>query len=290
MSHSKYLIMDNNEGPEDGPFSLDELGEMAKQGSITPEFLIRVDGEDQDWMSIQEDQALADQLFPPRKVPVLKKRTSAPEEASDKSPSAAPKEGASSKSPPKVQEKPPPSNSEDQDRLVDVRDLLAASSGSGTPAGRRAQRRERWQQWAVSLSTPGLILGLLLSAAAFGISERTLLEEAWGDMGSLLRQPVLLLAGLDVLFAALLLLGFSSVFSLVRVRSMAALGFFGFYLYSAGQLDLLAGLTASCLGLFGITLSVRLTAVLLFAAAAICGGGYLLSRTLEGAVIFQILP
>lgn len=292
MPHPKYLIKDGEEAAPSGPFSVDELGAMAKKGSITPESLIRPDGGDQDWVSIRDEKNLASQLFPPRKVPVLKKPATPPEAVPIEEPADAPREGSPGRTPPRIQSKAPPSEKEEPGQSADVKEILAASSGAGTAAGRRALRRERFQRWAVSLTTPSLVLGLLLGAAAFGISERAFIEEAWEsfEISSWLHQPAVLLATLDLLFAVLLFLGAHSLFPLIRIRSMAVLGFFGFHLYSTGQLDLLAGLAASCLGLFGITLSLRLKTVLLFAMATFCGAGYLLWRAVEGATFFQTLP
>ena len=69
---SEYFVRADSAGVERGPFTLDQLQDLAEFGNMTPDWLIRVEPREM-WQPLRDSPELLDLVFPPKKAFGFKK-------------------------------------------------------------------------------------------------------------------------------------------------------------------------------------------------------------------------
>ncbi|MDP0498566.1 MAG: hypothetical protein Q7P63_00565 [Verrucomicrobiota bacterium JB022] len=262
----EYYIRQPDSETAKGPYNVDKLVTLAEAGQVTRETLY-YDDELESWAAVGSNEELKQLIFPERRKLTLRKK------------------GAD--------ELNLLSGEDEEDEAVTVRNILAAAEGK-TEDTRHLSANVDWRKRVAGWSTNLMGLCLLASAAAIimanlgffqqvyayysqvaGIAEAG--EEAVAIPGF---STAVVLAMLDVLFGLLTLAGMTSIYPLLRARSMFWAGYFALYFYGRmvlgdphGLLLLLSVLAAGA-GLFTMTLATHLRTFLPAAIAALLGTGF----------------
>mgnify|MGYP006268944709 CR=1 FL=1 len=265
---SDYYVRSPEAEQADGPFSLEQLRELADSGILRPETLVYSEGME-DFVAFSERPELWESIRGPAKPSLRLKRK--PVEG------AEPGEGAETAGPTKKKKAAPPSADEGGES-GDIGRMLAAAEGK-TEQTRYVQRLRKSRERAVAILLPGLVLMLFASVA---VVVRPQWEEIYGMIRSadysfdlLLGNWILLFAIVDFALAIGIGLGQTALFGLLRFRAGFGLGFFLFLFYSRQEWEALAAVEALQLGMIGATLCARFFSTLLFVLLGLAGGGFL---------------
>jgi hypothetical protein len=242
MATQEIYIRNASETEARGPFSIQQVSDLAEAGQVTAETLV-YDAEHEQWLAIGAVPELKAQVFPEKKKLILKEKEF---NALNK-----PQENA---------------------KEISVQDMLAAAEGR-TDDTRGKEDPEVAMARAAKIGMYGAIAGCVLAAAGEILPGMDVLTKFSG--ANLIAHPLVVLGGLDLVLAVLLALGVVSIYPLVRFRAALGLGVAGFILYAQGLVTPLGELAIGCVGLYLCTVMVKVIPAILSAAAAVAGFGLL---------------
>ena len=249
MATQELYIRNASETEARGPFTVQQIADLAEAGQVTPETLV-YDAESEQWVAIGNKPDVKAAIFPEKKKLALKGK--------EFSALNRPQEDA---------------------KEITVGDMLAAAEG-------RTEDTKGKQDPEIAMARAARI-GMLAAIATCVVAAIGEIVPA-GDLLThfaperLLQYPLAVFGAIDVALAALLALGMVTLYPLVRFRAALGLGVAGFIFYAQGEPIALAGVALGCIGLYVCTLAVRLVPALLATLAGIGGMGlvawYLLSH------------
>lgn len=242
MAMQEIYIRNATETEARGPFSAQQVADLAEAGQVTPETLI-YDANTEQWVALSTNADLLALVFPEKKKLSLKAKEF------------------------KTLNKP----AEDA-KPISVNDMLAAAEGrTDDTAGK--------QDPAIAMARAAKIgmIGATVTLVAAAVGETLPSYEALTSMdpAKLLAQPLTILGLLDIVLAVLLMLGMASIYPFIRFRAALGLGIVGFMFYAQGLTLPLLELAAGCAGLYLCTVFVSLVPAILAAAIGIAGMGTL---------------
>lgn len=266
---SEFYIRPPDSETADGPFSLEQLRDLADSGVLQSDTLFFREGMD-DFSPFADDGELWDSLQPQKKAP-LKLRSKQKDESAD--PETAEKQRK------KAVPAPTPSPT---DESGDIDRMLASAEGK-TAQTRHIRKLGKSRERAVAVLLPGLVLMLLASVACviqpYWEPLRSMVQSADYSFDLLFSNWILALALLDFFLAIGIGLGQTGLFPFLRLRAGIGIGFFLFIFYSRQDWDALAAITALQSGMVGATLCTRFATTALMVLIGLAGGGFLIWLT-----------
>lgn len=248
MATQELYIRNETETEARGPFSAQQVADLAEAGQVTAETLIYDAGTEQ-WVALSANAELMAIVFPEKKKLILK-----------------------------AKEIKTLNKSDDNAKPISVNDMLDAAEGRSDDTKGKADPVIAMMR-AAKVGMIAAIITLVAAAAGEilpGTEALTSLEGA-----KLLANPFVLLGVLDIGLAVLLGLGMSTMYPFVRFRAMLGLGSMGFMFFAQGMTTPLLALAAGSCGLYLCTVFVSLIPVLIAAIAGIGGMGFLAWRLIS---------
>lgn len=247
----EYYIRQPDAEETRGPFDLDRIQSLAEAGQVDEETLFYDDAA-QAWRKIVDVEELKAAVFPERAKVTLRKKDRSELKLLNKDDDAGP--------------------------AVSVDEFLAAAEGA-TKDTKHTKEKQKWQERAAALAVPGLGVAMLLQALVHIFPNLDLIKRISEDYDYLLllREPLLLLGIFDLFLAICLFLAVTEVFTLLRLRATAGLGYFGFFYWSLWQngdpsgLGLLCAAMATGIGVFMGTLTLNFVVMVISLTLAIGG-------------------
>jgi hypothetical protein len=242
MATQELYIRNATETEARGPFTTQQVADLAEAGQVTAETLV-YDAATEQWVAINANPELMTVVFPEKRKLNLKAKEI------------------------KTLNKP-----DDSVKPITVNDMLDAAEGRTDDT----QGKSDPQIDMARAARVGMIAAIvaLVAAAAGEILPGT---EALMSMdpAKLIAQPLVILGVIDIVLAALLGLGMSTLYPIVRFRAALGLGLMGFMFYAQGMSMPLIAAAAGSVGLYLCTVCVQMVPVAVAAIAAIGGMGYL---------------
>lgn len=266
---SEFHIRPPDSELTDGPFTFEQLRDLAQSGVLKPETLFFREGMD-DFAPFADNGELWSSLQPRKSVP-LKLRGKQTEEA-----------GASETAGKQRKKRAPSPAPSPMDESDNVHRMLAAAEGE-TAQTRHTRKVRKSRERAVTVLMPGVVLMLLISVAC-------IIQPYWEPLRSMVRSGdysfdllfsnwILALALIDLFLAIAIGLGQTGFFPLLRLRAAIGIGFFLFIFYSRQNWEALAAITALQSGMVGATLCSRFSTTTLMVLIGLGGGGFLVWLT-----------
>lgn len=240
MAMQELYIRNATETEARGPFSVQQVADLAEAGQVTAETLI-YDPNTEQWVALNTNTELMTVIFPEKKKLSLKAKEI------------------------KTLNKP-----DDSAKPITVNDMLDAAEGRTTDTKGKADPQIAMMR-AARTGMIAAIVALIASAAGEilpGVDALTSMDGA-----KILAQPLVILGVVDVVLAVLLGLGMVTLYPLVRFRAALGFGLVGFMFYAQGFTVQVAELGAGALGLYCCTVFTSLIPVLVAGIAAIGGMG-----------------
>ncbi|MBL9201038.1 MAG: DUF4339 domain-containing protein [Opitutaceae bacterium] len=231
-----------------GPFTAQQVADLAEVGQVTPESLY-YDAATEQWVPLNGNVALMAVVFPAKKKLALK-----------------------------AKEIDSLNVKEDTVRPITVDDMLAAAEGRTADTKDKADPSVARAR-AARLGLWGAILALVLAAAAEILPASAALISMEG--AQLIANPLVILGVVDLVLAVLLGLGMTTLYPFVRFRAALGLGWLGLTYMMQGLQEPLLYAAAGSIGLYLCTLMTSLVPALAAIAAAVVGMG-MLARYLLG--------
>jgi hypothetical protein len=238
MATQELYIRNATETEARGPFTVQQVADLAEAGQVTAETLVYDAGTEQ-WIAIGANAELLQAVFPEKKKLGLKAKEI------------------------KTLNKP-----DDDAKPITVNDMLDAAEGRTDDTRGKADPEVAMAR-AAKVGLVGALAILVLAAAGEALSGTDALIAMSGE--KLLQKPLVLLGVLDLGLAVLLGLGMTTIYPFIRFRAALGLGIVGFMLFAQGQTVPLLALVAGSVGLYLSTVFVSLIPVI--AAVAIGAGG-----------------
>lgn len=249
MATQELYIRNASETEARGPFSLQQVADLAEAGQVTADTLV-YDAETEQWTSLSDKPEMMAVVFPQRKKLELKSK-----------------------------EFKALNRQVENAKAITVNDMLAAAEGR-TDDTKGKQNPEIAMAIAARIGTVGAVLTCLVAAAGEILPGFDVLTAFSFD--KLLEHPFVILGVVDVALAVLLSLGMVTLYPLVRFRAALGLGLMGFVFYAQGLSAPLGELALGCIGLYLCTIVVSIVPAILAALAGVGGMGllawYLLSH------------
>ncbi|PTY00316.1 DUF4339 domain-containing protein [Opitutus sp. ER46] len=242
MATQEIYIRNASETEARGPFSIQQVADLAEAGQVTQETLV-YDAETEQWRTIADQAELLAQVFPEKKKHTLKK--------------------AEFKSLNKPQENA---------KEISVQDMLAAAEGRTADTKGKADPEIAMAR-AARIGMIGAIVTCAIAAVAEILPSADVLNGF--TPGKLLDHPLLALGAIDVILAVFLALGMASFYPVVRFRAALGLGLLGFMFYAQGLSGALGAVVLGSTGLYICTVAVSILPAMLAAAAGVVGMGLL---------------
>jgi hypothetical protein len=242
MGTQEIYIRNANETEARGPFTAQQLADLAEAGQITPATLI-YDAITEQWIELGTNPALMNAVYPPKKKLGFKET--------------------------KVTNLNQPSS---DTRPISVDDMLAAAEGRTDDTKDKADPEIAMAR-AARVGMWGAVLTLVLAAGGEILPGSAALMSMEGDQ--LITQPLVILGVIDLALAVLLALGMTSLYPFVRFRAALGVGLVGLMLFAQGQQPVLLYVVAGNLGLYFCTIFTNLLLTLLAVLAALGGMGML---------------
>lgn len=242
MATQELYIRNASETEARGPFSLQQVADLAEAGQVSAETLV-YDAESEQWVAINAKPEFMTAVFPEKKKLVLKQKeinalNQAPEDAKE----------------------------------ITVNDMLAAAAGRTEDTKGKGDPEEAMAR-AARIGLFGAILTCAMAAVAEVLPGTDVLTAFTPD--KLLAHPLVVLGGVDVVLAVLLALGVVVLYPLVRFRAALGLGLAGFMFYAQGHAAAFGAVLLGSVGLYLCTIFVSVMPALLAAAAGVAGMGLL---------------
>ena len=242
MATQEIYIRNAAETEARGPFSLQQVADLAEAGQVTAETLV-YDAESEQWLALNAKPDLMAAVFPEKKKLALK-----------------------------AKEFKALNVQQEDAKEISVNDMLAAAEGR-TDDTKGKENPEFAMARAARIGMLAAIVACVLAAAAEILPGTEVLTNFSFD--KLLAHPLVVLGGLDIVLAALLALGMVTLYPLVRFRAALGLGIAGFMFYAQGLTVPLGAVALGCVGLYLSTLMIRVVPAVLAAAAGVGGMGWL---------------
>jgi hypothetical protein len=242
MATQELYIRNASETEARGPFSVQQVADLAEAGRVDAQTLI-YDAETEQWVELSAKPELMSAIFPEKKKLILK-----------------PKEFKSLNKP------------QEDAKEISVNDMLAAAEGR-TEDTKGKENPEIAMARAARIGMIGAIVALVLAAASEVLPATEVLTAFSPD--KLIAHPLVVLGAIDVAVAALLSLGMVTLYPLVRFRAALGLGLVGFMLYAQGLGLPLGGLAVGCVGLYLCTVVTSILPAIVVALAGVGGMGFL---------------
>jgi hypothetical protein len=242
MGTQEIYIRNANETEARGPFTAQQLADLAEAGQVTPATLI-YDAITEQWIELGSNPALMNAVYPPKKKLGFKetKVTTLNKPERDAAP-------------------------------ISVDDMLAAAEGRTADTKDKADPEIAMAR-AARIGMWGMVLTLVLAAGGEILPGSAELMSMEGE--KLLTQPLVILGVLDLALAVFLGLGMTSLYPFIRFRAALGLGLVGLMLYAQGQQPALLYVVAGNLGLYFCTIFTNLFLTLVAVLAALGGTGLL---------------
>lgn len=242
MATQEIYIRNASETEARGPFSAQQVADLAEAGQVTRESMYYDAGSEQ-WMGLATNPELMAIVFPEKKKLTLKAKDI------------------------HTLNKPA-----DEARSINVNDMLAAAEGRTEDTSSKSDPRIAMAR-AARIGMLGALVTLVAAAAAEILPSTQALLTMEG--AKLLQSPLVILGLVDVALALLIALGMLGLYPLIRFRAALGLGLMGFMYYAEGQSVPLLASAAGSVGLYLCTIVVSLIPALLAAVAGIGGMGML---------------
>lgn len=242
MATQEIYIRNASETEARGPFSAQQVADLAEAGQVDGETLV-YDATTEQWVAINSNPELMAVVFPEKKKLSLKAKEI------------------------KTLNKP-----DDTAQPITVNEMLAAAEGK-TDETKDKRDPEQAMARAAKIGLFGSMGALLLAAAGEILpSVQTLMSM---DISALLAQPLAILGVVDLALAVLLGLGMTTLYPVVRFRAALGLGFIGFTFFVQGLTTPLLEVVVGSVGLYLCTVTVTLVPAIVAALAAVAGMGTL---------------
>lgn len=242
MATQEIYLRNASETEARGPFTLQQVADLAEAGQVTGNTLI-YDAETEQWLAIDAKPELMAAVFPEKRKLGLK--------AKDINALNTPPENA---------------------KAITVDDMLAAAEGR-TEDTKGKQNREIAMATAARIGMYGAILTLTIAAVGEILPGADVLTQFSPDR--LVAHPLVVLGAADVVLAVLLLLGVVTLYPLVRFRAALGLGLVGFMLFAQGHSPQFAEVVLGCAGLYACTIAINILPAIIAALAGTGGMGLL---------------
>jgi hypothetical protein len=242
MGTQEIYIRNATETEARGPFSAQQVADLAEAGQVTGDTLV-YDATIEQWVALNSNPDLMAVVFPEKKRLTLKN-----------------KEINSLNKP--VQ----------QSKAITVDDMLAAAEGR-TADTRGKGNPEVAMARAARIGMYGALIALVAAAAAEILPSTDTLTAMTGE--KLLRNPLVVLGVIDLVLAVLLALGMVSLYPFFRFRAALGLGLMGLMFYAHGESTPLIAVTVGSIGLYLCTVVVSFIPAILAFVAAVGGMGLL---------------
>ncbi len=242
MATQEIYIRNATETEARGPFTAQQVADLADAGQVTAETLV-YDATAEQWVALNTNLQLMAVVFPEKKKLGLKNKA------------------ITSLNKPVENTKP-----------ITVDDMLAAAEGR-TEDTRGKSNPEIAMARAARIGMFGALISLVAAAAAEILPHTDTLVAM--TPAKLLAHPFVALGVIDVVLAILLALGMVSLYPFFRFRAALGLGLMGFIFFAQGESTLLIAAAVGSIGLYLCTIVVSLFPALIAFAAAVGGMGYL---------------
>jgi hypothetical protein len=242
MATQEIYIRNATETEARGPFTAQQVADLADAGQVTAESLI-YDALTEQWVALSTNPQLMAVVFPEKKKLSLKNK--------DIKSLNVPVEDA---------------------RPITVDDMLAAAEGR-TEDTRGKSNPEIAMARAARIGMFGALISLVAAAAAEVLPHTDTLVAM--TPAKLLAHPFVALGVIDVVLAVLLALGMVSLYPFFRFRAALGLGLMGFIFYAQGDSTPLLAVTVGSIGLYLCTVVVSFLPAVIAFVAAVGGMGYL---------------
>jgi hypothetical protein len=242
MATQEIYIRNATETEARGPFSAQQVADLAEAGQVTLETLV-YDASTEQWVALNANAELMAVVFPEKKKLILK-----------------------------AKEIKTLNKTDENAKEITVNDMLAAAEGKTADTAGKADPEIAMMR-AAKIGMIGSILSLLLAAAAEILPSTEALTSM--DPAKLLAHPLVFFGIVDIFFVVLLGLGMVTIYPIVRFRAALGLGLMGFLFYSQGMSVPLLEAVAGSVGLYFCTVFVSLIPVSIAALAGIGGFGTL---------------
>jgi hypothetical protein len=242
MATQEVYIRNASETEARGPFSLQQVADLAEAGQVTGETLV-YDAETEQWVAIDAKPELKAVVFPEKKKLALK--------AKEFKSLNQPKEDA---------------------KEITVNDMLAAAEGR-TDDTKGKENPEIAMARAARIGMIGAIVTCVLAAAG-EILPATEVITAF-SVDKLIAHPLVVLGAIDLGLAVLLGLGMVTLYPVIRFRAALGLGLVGFMFYAQGLSAALGEIVVGCVGLYLCTVVISVVPAIIAALAGVGGMGML---------------
>jgi hypothetical protein len=242
MATQEIYIRNASETEARGPFSIQQVADLAEAGQVSAETLV-YDAEHEQWVAINDKADLMASIFPQKKKLELK----AKEFKSLNQPNENVKE-------------------------ISVNDMLAAAEGR-TDDTKGKENPEIAMAQAARIGMIGAIATCVVAAAGEILPGVDVLTAFTPE--KLIAHPLVVLGGIDLMLAVLLGLGMVTLYPFVRFRAALGLGLVGFMFYVQGLSAPLGELALGSAGLYLCTVVVSVVPAILAALGGLAGMGLL---------------
>jgi hypothetical protein len=240
MATQEIYIRNVSETEARGPFSIQQVADLAEAGQVTAETLV-YDAESEQWLALNAKPDLLTAVFPEKKKLALKAKEF------------------------KALNKP-----QENAKEISVNDMLAAAEGH-TDDTKGKQNPEIAMARAARIGMIAAILACVVAAAGEILPATEVVTDFSFD--KLIAHPFVALGALDLVLAVLLGLGMVTLYPLVRFRAALGLGLVGFMFYAQGLTVPLGELALGCVGLYLCTVVVAIIPAIVAGLAGIGGMG-----------------
>jgi hypothetical protein len=242
MATQEIYIRNATETEARGPFTAQQVADLAEAGQVNLETLIYDAGTEQ-WVALNSNAELMEVVFPEKKKLVLKAKEIKT------------------------------LNKQDADaKPITVNEMLAAAEGKTDETADKKDPEIEMAR-AAKVGMIGALAALVLAAAGEILPNTEALISM--EAAKILAAPLVVLGVVDVGLAVLLALGMVTIYPFVRFRAALGFGLMGFMFYAQGQATPLIQLAVGCAGLYLCTVFVRLIPAIIAALMGLGGMGTL---------------
>lgn len=242
MATQEIYIRNPTDTEARGPFSPQQIADLAEAGQVTPETLT-YDATTEQWTALSANPELSAVVFPEKRKLILKAKEI------------------------KTLNKP-----DSESKPITVTDMLDAAEGRTDDTKGKSDPQIDMMR-AAKIGMIGAIVALVAAAAAEILPGTDALISM--DLEKLLQHPLVLLGVLDLALVAMLGLGMTTIYPFVRFRAALGFGIIGFMCYAQGMPTALLAVAAGSAGIYLCTVFVSLLPALLAAVAGVGGMGLL---------------
>lgn len=242
MATQEIYIRNASETEARGPFSLQQVADLAEAGQVTADTLV-YDAESEQWVALNAKADLMASVFPEKKKLALKSKEF------------------------KALNKP-----QEDAKEISVADMLAAAEGRTEDTKGKGSLEESMAQ-AARIGMIGIIVTCVLAAVGEVLPAVDVITAFSPD--KLIAHPLVVLGGIDIVLAVLVGLGMVTLYPLVRFRAAFGLGVTGFIFYAQGQTVPLGEAALGSVGLYLCTVVVSIFPAIISAVAGLVGMGLL---------------